>query len=166
MFAKSQSYLFLISALFLGSFVMGCKTTKTGSQNSGNSSQLLISMQRTGCFGKCPIYQVDIYKDGSIHYNAVKFLDTTGKFCGTLTKSQLATINRAIKQASLLSLKDQYPDNKRPPADLPSCIINYQQGDKKKKIVDHGIESPEVLVALEKQIDNTVESLKLQTCDK
>ena len=52
------------------------KTTETSFSNSKGinlnyefpASQLVLSFERTACFGRCPIYKVDIYANGSANY--------------------------------------------------------------------------------------------------
>src|SRR6187200_1158641 len=41
-----------------------------------------IGLERTACFGKCPIYSVVIKSDGSVQYTGEKFVERLGKHRG------------------------------------------------------------------------------------
>jgi hypothetical protein len=161
-----MKFCYYILAIVISLQLTGCKNTRIDAQNPDNNGKMLLSMDRTGCYGKCPIYQIRIYENGFLYYNAVKFVDTTGKFFAVLTKKQLSELITAADEAHLFEMKDEYPDNKRPPADLPSHIVAYHRKGQDKKIIDRGIDSPKPLVLLESRLDGLLKTVKLQNCDK
>jgi hypothetical protein len=62
-------------------------------------------------------------------------------------------------------LADQYPEDKKAPIDIPSCILFYSNGAQQKIITDKRLQTPESLTVLEKSVDALVNLKKLQFCD-
>jgi hypothetical protein len=162
---KVNGILILLSVLFIID-LSSCHTSKKVTTNTSATDVPFISMERTGCFGKCPIYKVSIYGNGSVVYEGVRYTEKTGKFCGSLTHSQIVSLKALLDSAHLFEMKNEYPGDGRAPADLPACKMTYTQNNQTKAINDHGIESPDKLVSIEAQIDTTVKKVNLHWCDK
>ncbi len=43
------------------------------------NSQPVITLERTACFGACPVYTLSIYADGTVVYNGERFVDVEGE---------------------------------------------------------------------------------------
>ena len=39
-----------------------------------------VQMRRTACFGRCPIYNVELYKNGRLKYTGVRFVKDSGVY--------------------------------------------------------------------------------------
>lgn len=152
--------------LFLVYFLCGCKAQKPDSKNLEKNGRLVLSMERTACFGRCPIYQIKLYQNGLLVYNAEQFTDTVGCFYSVLTKPEIAVIEEKLKQANFFGLADSYPVGVQTPTDLPSCIVFYNKNGRQKTVTDKRFKSPEMLTYIENSIDSLVNTRKLQICDK
>lgn len=144
----------------------GCKTPKPDNKKPEKNGRLIMSMERTPCFGRCPVYQIKLYANGLLIYNAEKFTDTVGCFYSVLTKSEVKAVEEKFKQADFFGLEDTYPLNNQTPTDLPSCIVFYSKNGREKTVTDKRFKSPEVLTQLENSIDSLVKTRILQFCDK
>ncbi len=154
-------FLFLF-ALFI---VSACKTIKPDVKHPENNGTLILSMERTPCFGRCPIYDIKLYENGLLVYNAKKFADTAGCFYRVLSKQEINAVKEKFNNSVFFQLANQYPEDKRTPTDLPSCILFYNNGTAQKTITDKRWETPETLTTLEKTVDSLVTSKILQFCD-
>lgn len=158
-------FLAFITAIALS--ISGCKTPKVANSNSANTDKVVLKMERTGCYGRCPIYQVTIHGNGLLEYNAVRFTEKDGQYTATLSKDDLRSVLDAAQSAKLFDMADKYPVNRQPPVDVPSCIVTYTEKDKVKKIVDYRMmDTPDALTKLEKLVDEVLKKQKLQDRDK
>jgi hypothetical protein len=123
---------------------------------SGAAPTLRASLQRTACYGWCPIYAVEIYSDGRVHYHGERFVKQTGDADGKITSDQLADLDAAFVAAGYLGMKDSYEDYQI--TDMPSAITSYAK-DGVTKTVKHYYgdrSAPDALTKLESDIDRIV----------
>ncbi len=171
----------IITSLFL-LFTMSCKIKKTNTEKSlkfeevnnveleedsegnhwinemkeGFSDSLVVYLQRTACFGVCPIYVLSIYENGTVIYEGEKFVDKEGKFRAMITKEAIQKIQEKALSIDYFKMNEVY-DNPNV-TDLPSTITALQQ-DLDFKVVVNRYEAPQPLNSLESYIDELVENL-------
>ncbi len=119
--------------LFLTTFLASscCKYKTQGSATAYE----LISIERTGCFGKCPVYRAVIMSDGTASYEGTRDVEKKGKHTA---KINCKSFNALIKQAGeikFLEFADKYPTDARLIADLPALNISFNDGKTTKKVL-------------------------------
>lgn len=162
---KHKAFLFLQSCLIL-SLLFGmhsCKTTKVNAQ--GAKGDVILSLERTPCFGRCPVYVIKIYEDGLLLYQGKRNVADTGCHYRKISKQELASLKQAFSNVGFFEMADSYPESERAPVDLPSCIIFFKSGNQEKTITDHHWKTPEKLALLERKIDSLTTSKFSQFCD-
>ena len=127
---------------------------KTDQQPKNVSNKPMITLQKTSCYGKCPVYTMEIYETGVIKLNGVKNLDKIGTYCKTITNKDVEGLRKAFTDAKFFDFKDEYTSKK---TDLPTTYISFENTGKFKKIRDYS-DAPEELRKLEKLIENIVNS--------
>jgi len=149
-----------MKALIALFFIASINTTEPVSTTSSTlpvKESLLLSLERTPCFGKCPTYKYTILTTGKIIYSGSQNTKNIGSYTAQLNKSQLEEIKNQIKILDAFSLQDKY-DAKV--TDIPSTILVINIDGKKKKIYDrHG--APEKLKQFEKFVDKIVLNTKM-----
>lgn len=168
----------ILSIIF--SFTLACKSKKVQSETvKSNESKteviekettafvdqtqknlpdsLFAQLQRTPCFGRCPIYTVSFYENGFVLYKGEKWVEREGMYSSLATEKQLNKIRDKAEAINFFELKDQY-DNEHV-TDLPSTITTLK-GEQGFKVVANRYEGPEKLEELEKLIDELVDSLE------
>ncbi len=131
----------------------------------------VITLERTGCNGSCPIYKLRISADGSLAYDGQMYVKTKGIVRSTVSQEQLRQLISEFEKAKYFSLRDSYvaapdgcPTNWK---DNPSAITSVQMEGKKKSIShyygcrEQGVNSlvyPQELYKLESRIDEIVNS--------
>jgi hypothetical protein len=120
------------------------------------AGKLMASLQRTACYGTCPIYKVTVFSDGTLKYEGERFVKKTGAQSGTISPAELAELRKAFAQADYFALHDKYESYDV--TDNPSAITFFDDGKRKKTIAHyHGDRSaPEALRTLEDRIDALV----------
>ena len=63
---------------------------------------LLIEFEHTGCFGTCPIYDIQLFSDGKVYYNGIMFTDFLGEKDGSINQDALWEIYAALEADSLI----------------------------------------------------------------
>lgn len=116
-----------------------------------------IGIQRTACFGKCPIYSLIINRDGTFHYHGDEFVKRRGNWHGSVEWSDLEKVLRYAAESDYFDLADLYGDNT---TDLPGTFTLVKTSTRKKVIYDYGNLGPARLVALEDMIDHLLDGAK------
>ena len=108
-----------------------------------------VLIMRTGCFGHCPTYSVEINKNGMATYSAIRFNDDSGNFQKNIGVPQAAVILAKIQQYRLDTCQDQYV-NQIP--DLPNLNYEIVYKNKTKKI-NSAKYGPDFLSILAREIE-------------
>jgi Domain of unknown function (DUF6438) len=122
----------------------------------GGGHELLATLERTACFGWCPIYKVTVYRDGAVEWNGDSFVKVKGQATGHLGPDDVAALEKLFVDNGYLALEDAYDDYSV--TDMPSSITSYSVGGKTKTIHHyHGDQhAPDALRAVEDGIDRLV----------
>lgn len=119
-----------------------------------NKKNIVISLERTACYGTCPIYKIEIYTDNSGVYYGERFVAKIGKYNFKLTTHEISNILTKANEIGFYKMRNEYSDAI---SDLPTTYIYI----KDKRIKDY-FGAPEELKELEKLIDEiTQENLNL-----
>jgi hypothetical protein len=112
-----------------------------------------VSLERTVCFGTCPIYTVSVRGDGTTAFVGRRFVAATGERRARLSRSRVADLRAAVTRARVFTLRDRY--DKMLVTDLPSVKLTFRVGSRTKRIYHYlgDRSAPERLRRLECQID-------------
>jgi len=117
---------------------------------------VMATLERTACYGWCPVYTVTVYRDGAVEYLGTNFVKTKGKATGTISADEVAALDRLFTAAHYFDFKDSYESYDM--TDQPSATTSYR-ADGRSKTVRHyygDSHAPEALSALETGIDRIV----------
>jgi Domain of unknown function (DUF6438) len=148
--------------------------------NDNVKIELSLKMERTSCFGDCPIYVLSIQPDGTFKFEGIKSLvkgilvDKKEKAHSKLSDDKIKQIIAEIDKADFFALKDSYTgDSGNCPTywtDSSTVIVEIQLRGKHKSIPhylgceendnpsDKGKIYPQALYNLENRIDEIVET--------
>jgi Domain of unknown function (DUF6438) len=119
--------------------------------------EVLATLQRTACYGTCPIYVVTVYRDGVVEFNGEEYTKTKGKATGQIALAQVDAIEALFVDNHYTSLLDSY--EKMEVTDLPSANTSYRSLDGHVKHVGHyhgDREAPEILATIEEKLDELI----------
>ncbi len=135
-----RSTLMLTGFLF---FALSCQKMPTHTPE-----QLLFSMEKTSCMGKCPVYTLKVYQDGWAELLGTAHIKYLGNYQVKLSDEELEDIKNSFQKHQFFGLEEKYYANV---SDLPTTYLFYQDGTNSKKVMDyHG--APENLKQLEKHL--------------
>jgi hypothetical protein len=124
----------------------------------------VLTLERTACFGACPVYRLSVSRDGKISYEGKAHVRHLGPASATIPRERLDSLLSELERAGYFSFSGRYlpgdPACGRYSTDSPSAITSIQSGERFKRIEhDYGCGSaPGALVLLERRIDEVLES--------
>jgi ankyrin repeat protein len=126
----------------------------------GNMAGLHMTLSRTGCFGTCPSYTIEIRGDGSVIYNGEAFVVLTGQHRDQLSPEKVLEITDAFRNADYFSLDDKYS---YPVTDLPTYTTSIKIDGISKSVDDYAgpqAGMPQSISELEETIDRVAGSTR------
>lgn len=141
--------------------------TENANQNQTiNKPELSVSMNRSHCYGNCPVYDVNIQPDGKILFNGIDFTETKGKVEGSLSEEKIKQLVSEIEDANFFSYKDLYTEDSGNcsviATDDLTVTLSIHLNGKEKTITHylgcHGTDNLGKLIKLENKIDEIVET--------
>lgn len=125
----------------------------------------IVYMERTQCYGDCPVYKVYVLEDGSAYYFGKEHVEKKGLYKASVSDKDLEELVNLFKEYEFFDFEKRYVDLI---SDLPTTYLYFSHDGESKKITDyHG--APEKLKMLEKEVDAFVQSLsweKVKNFDK
>lgn len=138
---------------------IGCKSnkdatsasaTKENSTSMQTEPQLLSSIERTACYGQCPMYKATFFDNGEVQYVGKRFVENIGTYKTLLSAEDVLDIKKKITESDYFGLDSLYPT---PIADFPSCITEASLNGNTKRVVDRR-NPPDNLLGFERFLDS------------
>jgi hypothetical protein len=103
-------------------------------------SELAVRMERKGCYGRCPMYILDIQPDGSVKFEGKGYTSTVGTVESKLTRDQLQLLISTIRESDFFAFNNSYvtaADGCPTTAtDMPTVTLSVRL-DRSRKTVSH-----------------------------
>ncbi len=97
-----------------------------------------IELQRTACFGACPIYTVTVHGDGSVDYKGIRYVAEVGMRHSKISSDAVKFLSGAFERVPFMTLQDSYASKEDGCTELwtdnPSLIIRLKSSTKNKQI--------------------------------
>ena len=120
-------------------------------QKELQSPEKIISLEKTACFGRCPVFKIIIYNNGECLYNGIKFVKKSGEYNLKINEREVDEILSQAKEIGFDNLKNEYSERI---TDLPTTYIMINN----KKIKDY-YGAPKELKELESLIESMILNL-------
>lgn len=118
-----------------------------------------VTLERTPCFGTCPVYALTLTSDGRVVFEGRRFVDSIGTFTAHIAASAFDALLHQFDEQQFFTLDDRYvmgEKNCQPYAtDAPTAISSITaRGQTKRVEHDAGCASaPARLQEIERAID-------------
>ena len=121
-------------------------------------SDMLITLERTPCYGTCPVYTLSVDATGRVEYDGRDFVAVEGEQIGQISPEQVALLLETFTEAGYFDMKDSYKDWMV--SDMPTVITSITLNGKTKRIEHYygDMHAPEALTKLETKIDEITDS--------
>lgn len=134
---------------------------------STNHGITQIGIERSACFGTCPIYTFTAKSDGTFHYKGVEHVERKGEFSGTIPFWHFHRLAQFIRDSDYMEFENGYT---RMVTDNPTTITTVVMNGKRKTVSNYASAGPTKLWAIEQLIDDLMAKAKwdgsLKTPDK
>ncbi len=123
-----------------------------------------ISLERTPCFGTCPVYRIQVTPAGGVTYEGRANVRRVGTATAQIPPERVTALLREMEQAGYFTFSDRYavsePTCRRYSTDSPSAISSATYRGRTKRIQhDYGCGGvPGALTVLEQRIDDVLGS--------
>lgn len=114
-----------------------------------------ITLARTGCFGTCPSYTVEVRGDGSVLYEGHGYVAFTGTHRGLVPQSNVIELVKLFEKADYYSLQNEYTASV---TDNPTQTTSIDIDGRRKEIVDYVGLSAGMPLAVS-QLENAIDRL-------
>jgi hypothetical protein len=118
-----------------------------------------IMLERTPCYGTCPVYKIVLRRDGTVTYRGKKWVKVIGRRSHKISVDAFQRLAREVERIQFFGFKDEYlwkdnPDgSSEHVTDSPTRITTVRAG-RVCKAVKNYYGGPEALAELEKLIDD------------
>ena len=112
-------------------------------------------MSKGGCFGKCPIYKIEIYDGGYTKYYGERHAEKLGTFEKQLSKETYQSLLTAFENSDFYSFLDFYESNI---PDAPSVSMTFVNKKLEEKTVKGKLDRPDKLKELQVLIEDIASS--------
>ena len=125
-----------------------------------------VTLERTPCFGTCPVYTVTISRDGKVEFDGTRHVADSGHATATIPAERVDSLLSELDAAGYFGFAEAYV------MDSPACgiyatdsptVITSAMRDGETKTVRHDrgcSAAPPVLSHLEQRIDEVAETGK------
>lgn len=135
--------------------------SKAWSQEN-TAAPLVLSLERTTCYGRCPYYSVKIYADGLAVYEGRKNVILLGKYTTRVPPSLIQQLLEKAAAIDYAHLHTKYPVEGLGIIDFPVCISSVRQNGILKTIYNRN-DAPPALISYEQLFDELTGTLSWRT---
>ena len=118
-----------------------------------------ITLERGACFGRCPMYRLELDGSGKVVFEGRNFVRDSGRREDTVSADTVRALATEMEQAGYFAFEDSYP----PDATDHATVIISLTLDGRTKRIEHNLGSrsaPEGLEDLYARIDEVARSAK------
>jgi hypothetical protein len=123
-----------------------------------------VTLERTACFGRCPVYRITASSSGAVSYQGTAHVPHLGGATAEVPAERVSTLLKELDEAGYFSFADRYTSSEascgRYATDLPTVITSATLNGRTKRVEhDQGCTgAPGALVVLERRIDDVLNS--------
>ena len=124
-----------------------------------------VKLERTACFGECPVYSVTVDAGGNVTYDGKRFVRVEGRQTDRIPASRAARLLATAERIGFFELRDRYRTIRNPDGtettvtDLPTTVVTITRAGQSKRVEDY-IGAPQGLKELEQEIDETARTTR------
>ncbi len=118
-----------------------------------HQGQIVASIERTSCYGWCPVYRLTVFADGFVEYIGVDFVLHKGYREGQVTQRQLADLQAVFADHEFEKFGERYEAVDY--TDFPTVIMSYRLPQGLKRVVHYygDTSAPAELTTLEDRVE-------------
>ena len=142
----------------------GAESKPADQSSRSAASAPVITLERTACFGSCPVYTISVSLSGEVQYEGRAHVRKLGAATGRVPRERVDSLLSELDRGGYFTFAERYtspePACGRYVTDSPSVITSVTLRGRTKRIThDYGCGgAPGALVVLEHRIDEALNS--------
>jgi len=128
---KTQLICLIILSVLVLNF--GCKTKQKANKTDKMEVPVFV-LEKTACYGECPVFTIQIYANGFIEFEGKRFVDKIGNFTNKIYKAEVDLLINDFVTAKFFEFEDKYTSEA---TDFPTTYITFNHDGRTKKITDY-----------------------------
>ena len=142
----------------------GAESKPADRSSQSATSAPVITLERTACFGSCPVYTISVSPAGDVQYEGRAHVRKLGAATGKVPRERVDALLSELERGGYFTFAERYaspePACGRYATDSPSTITSVTlRGHTKRVTHDYGCGgAPGALVILERRIDEALNS--------
>lgn len=133
-------------------FLVGCGGLKDVSKFK--KEDVVFSLKKGPCFGKCSVYNLDIYKNNYVVYEGIMNVEKYGIYAKKMKKNEVLALKTAFDNEKFYSFDDHYPIQN---SELPTIVISYNKA-KAQKTITGSLDRPQTILSLQRSLEKVAKS--------
>jgi len=117
---------------------------------------VVISLEKTPCFGSCESFKLEIFSSGLVRFNGLGNHRLIGLHEAHMEKVTLEGLIQEFRNADFFNFKSQYTGNMK---DLPTTYLFFSDNGREMMVQDY-YKAPPKLKELEELVQRQIENLK------
>lgn len=157
-----KRWLSIVTILTLvAALTTGCAGKPKTTPTPTDIKSVVITMERTACKGKCPVYMLTIYGTGSAMYDGEENVTRLGGASTTVSEEKIKQLISDFQEIDFFALSDNYIAGAT--TDLPTVITSITINGEKKTVNHYqgDTSAPKQLTTLENRIDEILNTDQL-----
>jgi hypothetical protein len=126
---------------------------------NGIDENLIAKIKRTPCFGKCPVFTIELFNNGVVKYTGMAYVERKGNFTAKVSPEFIKNIQDKALSIKYLSLENKYPIAPVVIADLPTTTTYIRIGNEGKLINDN-FDAPKELIEFESWLEHAFDKVE------
>ncbi|MDX1943131.1 MAG: DUF6438 domain-containing protein [Saprospiraceae bacterium] len=126
---------------------------------------LVIALKRTSCYGKCPVFEANVFSDGKAIYKGMNHVEMIGIYEALADTSWRSKILEKALSIQYLILADSYPIDGQAIANLPTTSTAIFINGKSKSI-QNNFDAPKALIEFEAFLEKALSELNWTKVEK
>ncbi|MFT7333993.1 MAG: hypothetical protein ACI81S_002216 [Sphingobacteriales bacterium] len=126
-------------------------TVETITSGPEEEKTMLASIERTPCYGECPVYKMTIFTNGDALYEGRMNVEMEGLHTGVLSRRSVKKIIELAEDIKFFDFDENYIDEYI--TDIPSTIVTFVKDGNRKTIRSNSFQTPKELISFQNFID-------------
>lgn len=141
----------VLTAVIFSACAQQKKTTKSKVVKAGAAPSIqFLAMERTACFGTCPAYRLEIYKDGKVKFDGWSFVEYEGWYGKQLDPAGVAELYRQFEAYQVDTCAEVYESMIQ---DMPGINFYFTYKGREQKVINAHF-GPRYFMQLADDVDN------------
>lgn len=128
---------------------------------------MMLTMQRTGCFGSCPSYRVSVRDDGVVTYEGLMYVKHHGRIVRHVPENVARALIHEYQSVAAVPMKKPKNGLVVMTSDMPGILFTFVDLDGATTKLEHDTGdslSPDEWEPFEKKMDEALQTPSLTSC--